>query len=61
VILFVIEKWNDKRATFLPTGNARRTFKAASELVALLNKKAPGETRQIAKYVRAVDQGKKRK
>lgn len=59
--LFVIEKWSTKRSAFVPTGNARRTFKAASELLVLLDKKVPGETRQIAKYVRAAEQGKKRK
>lgn len=59
--LFVIEKWSQKHNAFVATGNARRTFKAASAIAAALEKKLPGETRQIAKYVRCTDQGKKRK
>ncbi len=59
--IFVIEKWDAKRAAFVPTGNARRTYKAAAELAAILDKKLPDHTRQVAKYVRAAEQGSKKK
>lgn len=63
MILFVIEKWDAARKAFVPTGNARRTFKAASELLTLLEKKTPGPSRQIQKYVRAAEPmpGKRKK
>lgn len=60
-VLFVVEKWDDKRKAFVPTGNARRTYKAAADLLPSLDKKLPGHTRQIGRYVRAAEQGKKRK
>ena len=60
-VLFVIEKWCNKRNAFVPTSNARRTFKAAAELAKTLDVKLPGHTRQVGKYVRASEQGNKRK
>jgi hypothetical protein len=60
-VLFVIEKWSTKRNAFVPTGNSRRTFKAAAELKTALDKKLPGETREIGKYVRAAESPGKRK
>lgn len=60
-ILYVIEKWDDARKRFVPTGNARRTYKAASDLLPVLDKKLPGQVRQIGRYVRAQEMGKKRK
>ena len=60
--LFVIEKWDAKRKAFVATGNARRTYVGAVELAAALEKKLPGPTRQIGKYVRAAETpGKKGK
>lgn len=55
MIVFVVEQWSDKRKAWLPTGNVRRTRKAAGEVLLLLNKNAPGTDRQIQPYERKAE------
>lgn len=59
VTLFVIELWSTKQSRWIATGNARRSFKAASELLLDINKRQGGD-RQIARYERSREQGKGR-
>jgi hypothetical protein len=56
VIAFVIERWSDKAKAWIPTGNVRRTYKAAVELLKLVDANTDGK-HQIQRYERCPEKG----
>ncbi len=51
-MIFILEQWSEAGKRWIPTGNVRRTRKAAGELLLTLNKKSPGMQRQVQPYER---------
>jgi hypothetical protein len=48
--LFVIEKFDESKDAFVPTGNVSVSKASLEKTLFLLNKNSPGPTRKIAEY-----------